>query len=481
MSRLADLSCDELLTGYRAREISPVEVVADCIDRIEAVDGVLHAVMTVTQEVALKQAKASELRWKAATPFPLDGVPFGVKDNIVTKGIRTTGGSLVYDDLVPDHDAAVVERLLGAGAVHLAKLHSWEFAGVGAPYPMPRNPFNLDHTAAGSSSGSAAAVGARELPLAIGSDTGGSIRVPTAFCGITSLKPTFGRISRFGLMTMSWTLDHIGPMARSVLDVARTLEVIAGHDDRDPSSGQRLVDGYVADLERDVAGMRLGVPQNYFFEFCDPQVRRAVDAAIAAFEDAGVSIVEVRIPALDEIDPITLEWLIVNPERASMHEVNTPALDRYGVQFAQDILDGRLVLAIDYLRALRLRNVLQQDFERVFETVDAIITPGALSVAPRVESETDLVNMWAVVGDERYPWLDILMRSTGPFNITGLPALTLPSGLNADGLPMAIQLVARPYDEAQALRLGHHFQQVTEHHLARPDILGDEKVPSVVR
>jgi aspartyl-tRNA(Asn)/glutamyl-tRNA(Gln) amidotransferase subunit A len=322
--------------------------------------------------------------------------------------------------------------------------------------------------AAGSSSGSAAAVAAREMPLAIGTDTGGSIRVPTAFCGITSMKPTFGRVSRFGVMPISWTLDHVGPMARSAEDIALVLEVIAGHDPRDPSSAMAAVPAYRESLTEDLRGVRIGVPENWFFEYCDPQVERAARDAIDQLEAAGATTVTVRIPILDEIDPVAVEWLIVNPEAASLHEVNIDVIDRYTREFAAHILDGRLILAIDYLRALRLRHLIQKDFEQAFSHADVLITPGALSVAPKVEREDSVVEAWAVIGTERYPWLDVLMRTTCVFNLAGLPALTLPSGLSEDELPVAIQLIARPYGEESCLRVAHAFQTRTDHHRQQP-------------
>ena len=469
LTELVELTCGELLSEYRQRTLSPVDVVEACLSRIAAIDDRLHAVMTLLSETALEEAKRSERRWaddEEALPF--DGVPFGLKDIIHTAGIRTTGGSRVYETYVPEVTATVVDRLTEAGGILLAKLHTWEFAADGVPFPFPRNPWNFEHMAAGSSSGSAAAVGAREMPMAIGTDTGGSIRVPTAFCGITSMKPTYGRVSRHGVMPISWTLDHVGPMARSAVDLALVLEVIAGPDPRDPSSANVPVDAYRAVVDDGVEGLRIGVPENWFFEFCDPQVEAAARSAIATLEDAGASIHGVRLPILDEIDPVSVEWLIVNPECASLHEVHSERIDLYTAEFASHILDGRMVLAVDYLRALRLRSMIQRDFERAFESVDLLVTPGALSVAPRVERDDSVVDAWAAIGEDRYPWLDILMRTTCVLNIAGVPAVTLPSGFNTDGLPMAIQLIASPFREDICLRTANAYQSLTSHHRATP-------------
>jgi aspartyl-tRNA(Asn)/glutamyl-tRNA(Gln) amidotransferase subunit A len=471
LSELIDLSVSELVSEYSAQRVSPVDVVQACISRIDAIDGEVHAVMTLVGDSALREAKRSEQRWRSGAVRSLDGVPFGLKDIIHTRGIRTTGGSRVYENLVPAVTATVVDRLIDAGAILLAKVHTWEFAADGVPFPFPRNPWNLAHMAAGSSSGSAAAVAAREMPLAIGTDTGGSIRVPTAFCGITSMKPTYGLVSRHGVMPISWTLDHVGPMARSVADVALALEAIAGHDPRDPTSAAISVGPYRESLFYGVRGLRIGVPENWFFEFCDPQVEDATRSAIAVLEEAGATITPVRLSILDEVDPVSVEWLIVNAECASLHEVNSDRIHAYTTEFASHILDGRMILAIDYLRAMRLRSVLQRDFELAFKSADVLITPGALSVAPRVEREDSVVEAWAVIGDRRYPWLDVLMRTTCVFNLVGLPALVLPSGMSRDALPMAIQVVAPPFREDRCLQVGHAFQQLTDHHRAQPPVI----------
>lgn len=468
MTELVDLTASDLLIAYGEKTVSPVEVVRACLDRIDAIDDRLHAVMTLLGDQALEEAKASERRWAGGNSLPLDGVPFGLKDIIHTAGIRTTGGSRLYEDHVSNLTATVVDRLVDAGGILLAKLHTWEFAADGVPFPFPRNPWNLEHMAAGSSSGSAAAVGAREMPIAIGTDTGGSIRVPTAFCGITSMKPTYGRVSRHGVMPISWTLDHVGPMARSAADLALLLEIIAGHDARDPSSSVAPVGAYREALTENLEGLRIGIPQNWFFEFCDPQVEAAARSAIAVLADAGATICEIRLPVLDAIDPVSVEWLIVNPECASLHEVHSDRIRLYTSEFASHILDGRTVLAIDYMRALRMRSLIQRDFERAFEEVDVLLTPGALSVAPRVEREDSVVEAWAEIGDKRYPWLDVLMRTTCVLNVVGVPALTLPSGFNDRGLPMAIQLIAPPYREDTCFRAAGAYQRLTSHHLASP-------------
>jgi aspartyl-tRNA(Asn)/glutamyl-tRNA(Gln) amidotransferase subunit A len=321
------------------------------------------------------------------------------------------------------------------------------------------------------------------MPLAIGTDTGGSIRVPTSFCGITAMKPTYGRVSRYGVMPVSWTLDHVGPMARSAADIALTLEVIAGHDPRDPASGTTAVGAYRERLDQDLRGMRIGVPTNWFFEVCDPEVERATLVAIEQLEGAGATAVPVRIPILDEFNAVTLLWLITNPESASLHDVNIDQIDLYSPDNQKHILAGRTVLAIDYIRALRVRSLIQREFETAFHNVDVIITPGTPSVAPRIERDDSIVDGWALIGDERHPWLEVVGRTTCVFNIVGAPALTVPSGLNSQGLPMSIQIAALPDREDLCLRVGHAFQQITRHHLLAPRLPVDRAsdVPASTR
>jgi aspartyl-tRNA(Asn)/glutamyl-tRNA(Gln) amidotransferase subunit A len=466
LTSLAELSCTDLLSSYEAGESSPVDAVQACLDRIEAVDDRLKAVMTICPESALDQARYSERRWHSGQPLPLDGIPFGLKDIINTAGIRTTGGSLVYKHMVPDVNATVADRLLGAGGILLGKLQTWEFATDGVPFANTRNPWNLDCLAGGSSSGSAAAVAAREMPLAVGTDTGGSIRVPSAFCGVTSIKPTFGRVPRFGVMPISWTLDHVGPMARTAEDLALALEVMAGHDARDPSSSNLAVPSYRSALSQDLRGVCIGVPENWFFDLCDSAIERATRAAIDVVRSCGATITPIIVPHLGEVDPVALLWLTANPESAVLHEVNFEHLDLYSVDNVNHFLDGRLVLAIDYMRALRLRSVLQSGFEEAMERLDAIIVPGTCSVAPRRERDDSIVEAWAVVGGQRFPWLQVVGRTTSVFNLTGMPAVMLPSGLNQDGLPMAIQVASRPHSDGMCLRIAHCYQQSTRHHLA---------------
>jgi aspartyl-tRNA(Asn)/glutamyl-tRNA(Gln) amidotransferase subunit A len=392
--------------------------------------------------------------------------------------VRTTGGSSLYGSWVPSESAALHERLQGAGGVLIAKLQTFAFAfghEVNTAFGPMRNPWDLARTAGGSSSGSGAALAAREVPLAVGTDTGGSIRIPAAFCGVTGLKPTFGRVPRHGVMPLAWTLDHAGPMARSVEDVARMLGVMAGHDRRDPTSATAPVDDYVAalggvggkgglgDIGGELAGVRIGRPVDWFFDVIDPDVATATDAAFTVLASAGAEIVDVRLPNTHLAESIG--WMILFGEMASLHEITFSRLEEYDLGFAERLVNGQFVSAADYLRCLRLRPLVQADYEDAFHQVDAVLTPAAPCSAPAFDG------MMCRIGDEERSWLEICARNTFPFNVTGMPALVLPAGIDRFGLPVAIQVAARPYAESVCLRIGHAFQQLTQHHLASPPVL----------
>src|SRR5712664_1345949 len=292
----------ELSARYRKRDLSPVEVTQTLLARIEKLDPILHAFVTLTAERALADARAAEEALRRGDARPLLGIPVGHKDIYLTRGIRTTGGSALLADWIPEDEATCVRRWRDAGTVLLGKLITHEFAfGIQLPghrFPPARNPWNRDHIPGGSSSGSGAALAVGLVVGATGSDTGGSIRGPAAFCGIVGLKPTYGRSSRAGVLTLSWTLDHTGPMARTVEDCAYLLQAMAGHDGADPASSRAPVDDYVAALGRNVRGVRVGVPRNYFFEGIDPEVERAFEDALGTLRGLGAEVRDVQIPSL---------------------------------------------------------------------------------------------------------------------------------------------------------------------------------------
>jgi aspartyl-tRNA(Asn)/glutamyl-tRNA(Gln) amidotransferase subunit A len=475
MTSLADLSAAELLDAYRTGQASPAEALEACLDRIEVLDAAVGAVLTLLVERSRAQAAESTRRWRAGEPRPLEGIPYGLKDIIATAGIRTTGGSPLYATNVPRRSATLAERLEAAGAVLVAKLATFEFAS--GSNATTSNPWDIQRWAAGSSSGPAAAVAAAELPLTIGTDTGGSIAIPAAFCGIVGLKPTFGRIPRSGIMPLSWTLDHAGPMTRTALDSALALQVMAGHDPADPTSATAPVGDYTGRIGAGLDGIRLGVPTDWFFDVCDPQVEQATRAAVRLLSEHGATVRDIPFPATREVDLHAMELTIVYAEAASLHEVTFGRLRDYGPEFQHLITRAQFTSAVDYLKALRARHLLQLDFQRAFEQVDAIVVPGGVCVAPRHD------HLVATIGDQERPLIDVVSRPTAVMDIVGVPALTFPAGFDSGGLPLGIQVAARPYAEDVCLRIAHAFQQLTDYHRRQPALVREASAagPPAVR
>ena len=449
----------ELGARYRKRELSPVEVARALLARIEKLDPVLHAFVTLTPDRALADARAAEDALRRGDERPLLGIPVGHKDIYLTKGIRTTGGSALFADWVPDSDSTVGRRWQDAGTVLLGKLITHEFAfGLQFPghrFQPARNPWNLEHIPGGSSSGSGAALAAGLLHGATGSDTGGSIRGPAAFCGITGLKPTYGRVSRAGVMTLSWTLDHTGPMARTVEDCAYLLQAIAGHDAADPASSTRPVDDYVGALDGNVRGLRIGVPRNYFFEDADTDNVRAFEDALGTLRKLGADVRDLQIPAFNLSRSF---MLIMLSEAFAYHEQDLrlhPEL--YGEMLRERLLTGALVTGPEYVQAQRVRMQICADVAEVMKTVDVLATPTTPKTAPTFKTMYD-------------PELAFPRTNMPPFNLTGQPTLALPCGLSASGLPLSLQLSGRAFEEATVLRLGHAYQRATDWHTRRPPV-----------
>ena len=449
----------ELGARYRKRELSPVEVTRALLARIEKLDPALHAFVTLTPDRALADARAAEDALRRGDERPLLGIPVGHKDIYLTKGIRTTGGSALFADWVPDSDSTVGRRWQDAGTVLLGKLITHEFAfGLQFPghrFQPARNPWNLEHIPGGSSSGSGAALAAGLLHGATGSDTGGSIRGPAAFCGITGLKPTYGRVSRAGVMTLSWTLDHTGPMARTVEDCAYLLQAIAGHDAADPASSTRPVDDYVGALDGNVRGLRIGVPRNYFFEDADTDNVRAFEDALGTLRKLGADVRDLQIPAFNLSRSF---MLIMLSEAFAYHEQDLrlhPEL--YGEMLRERLLTGALVTGPEYVQAQRVRMQICADVAEVMKTVDVLATPTTPKTAPTFKTMYD-------------PELAFPRTNMPPFNLTGQPTLALPCGLSASGLTLSLQLSGRAFEEATVLRLGHAYQRATDWHTRRPPV-----------
>ena len=449
----------ELGARYRKREISPVEVTRILLARIEKLDPLLHTFVTLTADRALEDARAAEIALRRGDESPLLGVPVAHKDIYMTRGIRTTGGSALFAEWIPDEESTVVRRWREAGTVLLGKLITHEFAfGIQFPghkFPAARNPWNLEHVPGGSSSGSGAALAAGLVTGATGSDTGGSIRGPASFCGLAGIKPTYGRASRAGVMTLSWTLDHTGPMARTVEDCAYLLQAMAGHDPADPASSTMPVGDYLTPLRRGVGGVRIGVPRNYFFEGVDTEIQRAFEDAMETLRKLGAEVHDVRIPSMQRAHSFLL---ILVAEAFAYHERDLrerPEL--YGDVARERLLSGALVTASEYTQAQRIRAEICAETADVLRDVDVLATPTTPKPATPFTTAHD-------------PELGFPKSNMAPFNLTGLPTLALPCGFSSSGLPLSLQLSGRPFEEGTVLRVGHAYEKATGWHTRRPPI-----------
>ena len=458
-AELTDLGIAELGRRYRSRELSPVEVATAHLARIERLDKTLNSYVTVTPDRALADARAAEAAVLSGAAGPLAGIPVAYKDLYATRGIRTTAGSALLADWVPDHDATCVSRLQQAGMVMLGKLTTHEFA-FGIQFPGHRflpahNPWNLDHIPGGSSSGSGAALAAGLTVGALGSDTGGSIRGPAAFCAIVGLKPTYGRVSRAGVVTLSWTLDHAGPMTRTVEDSALMLQALAGYDPADPASSREPVPDYTATLRQGISGLRVGVPRDYFFHDVKPEVADAFESAMGTLRRLGAEVRDVRIPSIWTAPAF---MVIMLTEAFAYHARDLrerPHL--YGEVLREKLMAGALFTGDEYVQAQRLRARLRGDMHQALTEVDVLATPTTPGTAPA----------FSTVLDPNFPFARSNMP---PFNMAGLPALALPCGFAPNGLPISLQLAGRPFDEATVLRTGHAYEQATEWHRRRPPV-----------
>lgn len=441
----------EAARGLRSRQFSAAELTKTALDRIEQLNPKLNAFLTVTAESALARAMQADRELAAGSDLGLlHGIPVAIKDLFETRGMRTTSGSPIYGNYVPAQDAAVVERLHAAGAVLMGKLHMHELAfGITSNNPHfgpVRNPWDPQRIPGGSSGGSGAAVAADMVFAGMGSDTGGSIRVPAAFCGTVGLKPTYGRVSRYGAIPLSFSLDHMGPLTRDARDAAVVLNAIAGFDPRDPASSRRAVVDYLPEEGCTIRGVRLGVPEHFFFERVDAEVASAVREAIARAASIGAEVKPVRLPAVDAFN--TVAQLIIRAEAAAIFETH---LVERREQFGADVLalldQGRLVSATDYINAQRLRRRMQTEFRVVWSEVDCLITPTTPIVAPPIGENTVLL------GGEPEDVRRAATRFVRAWNLLGLPALSMPCGLTSAGLPIGLQIVGPEFEEARVLRV----------------------------
>lgn len=458
-----------LAEAIRRRRVSPVEATRACLDRIERLDGRLRSFITVDAEGALRAARALETEVTAGTlRGPLHGVPLAHKDLCHVAGLPTSCGTMTREYFVDRQECTAVRRLVSAGAITLGKLNMTELAlgqfGDNAHHGDVQNPWRIGHVSGGSSSGSGAAVAAGLALGALGSDTGGSIRLPAACCGVAGLKPTYGRVSRAGVMPLSWSLDHLGPLAPTVRDVALLLGVIAGHDPRDATSSHRPVPDYVAALDRPLPPLAVGVPENYYFDGVEPEVARALDRALSTIEALRVTVQRVRVP-----DPAILVGcanVLARCESAAIHA----RVVKERPQELQETVRSRIevgfhVSAYDYLQAGRLRARLAREFvAEVFDKVDVLIAPVIPESAPPYEAAK------AGSAAERVRRMGRFSRLTRPWNALGLPALSVPCGLSGDSRPLAFQIVGRPFAESTILRLGGAYEQAAGWHARRPPL-----------
>ena len=467
------------------REISSVELTRACLERIESVEDRVGAFLAITPDLAMEQAGKADRSLSSNEGGPLTGIPVQVKDVMCTRGIPTTCGSRMLEDYVPVYDSTAVARLLDRGAVVLGKGNMDEFAMgsscENSAFHPARNPWDLDRVPGGSSGGGSASVASGEATYALGSDTGGSVRQPAAMCGVVGMKPSYGLVSRYGLVAYASSLDQIGPIGRSVEDCALVLNAIAGHDPRDSTSLPGRAPDYLSGIENEIAGLRLGLPSEYFSEGVEPGVREAVETAAKALEALGASVQEVSLPTTRYA--LACYYIIAPAEcsanlarydgvkyGASYQDAGDmwEAMERtrqygFGPEVTRRVMLGTYALSAGYydayyLKAQQVRTLIRQDFARVFETVDALVTPTSPVVAFRLGEKTaDPVQMYQT---------DVC---TLPVNIAGLPGLSVPCGFS-QGLPVGMQLIGPHLADATLLRIGHAYQQATYWHEARPPL-----------
>jgi aspartyl-tRNA(Asn)/glutamyl-tRNA(Gln) amidotransferase subunit A len=445
----------------RKKSASPVELTRECLKRIEKFNPSLNAYITVMSEQALAQAQELEAerqsgKWRG----PLHGVPIGLKDLIDTAGVRTTAASAIFANRVPNEDAEVVRRLKAAGAVLVGKLNMHEFAygatSVPSHFGPVHNPWNLDRIAGGSSGGSGAAVAAELCYGALGSDTGGSIRQPSAYCGIVGLKPTYGRVSTRGVIPLSWSLDHIGPMCRTVTDAALLLSAISGYDAAETTSVDTPVPDYTHALRAKVTGLRLGIPREMFFDQLDPEISAAVDKAIDVLTKLTAGAHDVRLPAYENLPVLAAEAYAYHLPYFS----KTPEL--YQPFTRARIEGGAKITAPVYIQARRELQRLRRAVQETFTTADLLITP-TTPVPPTTIEDAKLET----------PPVGVLtsLRNTSPFDIYGLPTISIPCGFTSSGLPIGVQISGPAFGEMQVLALAHAYEQTTDWHTRRPELL----------
>jgi aspartyl-tRNA(Asn)/glutamyl-tRNA(Gln) amidotransferase subunit A len=470
-AELHDLPIAQLSGLIAARQLSPVHLVEALIRRVEQHDAQTHAFITPTFDLARRQAREAEAEIAAGKyRGPLHGVPFALKDIYDTRGILTSGHSRVFIDRIPTEDATTTRKLYDAGAVLLGKLATHEMAHAGPsfdlPWPPARNPWNLAHFTGGSSSGSGAAVAAGMVPVALGSDTGGSIRGPASLCGVVGLMPTFGLVGRAGVITNSYTFDHCGPLARTVGDCALVLEALAGYDPADAGSLRRKIPSYRQALGEDLRGLRIGVLRHHWEQDlpASEDVRQAMDGALDVLRRLGAELEECRVRPLASYFDVKI--IIAESEIFSVHQRDLIARPKdFGADFRSRVLPSVLFTANDYVQATREHRRMMIEMEPLYAKFDAFVTAG-MGEAPRL-TDYRSVSFW------QKPSL------LTAWNVTGQPVLALPNGFGRNGLPLGMQIVGRPFGESTILKIGHAYERATEWHRRRPQLVPGAAAPDV--
>ncbi len=483
---LYELTLAQAHEKLKIKEISSQELTRSVLTRIEQVEPEVGAYITLTAESAIEQARQADKRIAEGNINPLTGIPLAIKDLISTKGVKTTCASRILENYIPPYDATIITRLKAEGMVMLGKVNMDEFAmgssTENSALQVTHNPWNLSHIPGGSSGGSAAAVAAGECLAAIGSDTGGSIRQPASHCGVVGMKPTYGRISRYGLVAFASSLDQIGPLTRDVTDCAHLLNALCGYDPKDSTSVPRETPDYTQALQKEIKGLRLGIPREYFIAGTNPEVEQAVRQAVSVFENLGAHCLEISLPHTEYA--VAVYYIIATAEASSnlarydgvkygfrdpqeqtlMEMYQQTRSKGFGPEVIRRIMLGTYVLSAGYYdayyrKASQVRTLIHQDFQKAFQSCDLILTPVAPTPAfPRGEKSSDPLEMYLT---------DIFTISV---NLAGIPGMSLPCGFSSQGLPIGLQILGNHFEEEKVLQAGHAFEQATDHHLRRPPL-----------
>lgn len=465
---LCSLALVEQAKLIASRQVSPVELLDSVLGQIDRIEGKINAYITLTRDSALAEARQAESEIaRGDYRGPLHGIPIALKDLFYTRGVRTTAGSKILRDFVPAEDATVVGRLRDAGAVLLGKTNMNEFAyganGLNAHYGAVHNPWDLDRITGGSSSGSAAAVVASMCSAALGSDTGGSIRNPAALCGAVGIKPTYGRVSRFGAIPCAWSLDNVGPLTRTAEDAALVLGAIAGWDPKDPASSREPVPNYGEELSRGVSGLRIAILQEYATDPLEPDVSAAFRAALDVLRGQGAVVEELSVPEVTSA--IGASTAILSSEVTAYHEENLKTRpEDFGAEVRARLQTGLFIAATDYIKGQRVRRLLIQRFREILSRYDAVVCPTVPATAPRLDQETVEFPGFSELRNAT------MVRHTRLFNLNSLPAVSVPCGFDSMGLPVGLQIAGAPFAEGTVLRISHAYQQATEWNRRAPAI-----------